>query len=190
VRWSVFLAAVIPNSVRGFFFSSFLFSFLGAIVMRTIVALGNDSVSETAAETATPHVLVVDSRFEDYMDLARAARQGQIQVHFRSSAVAARALMRRLRFDLCIVGADLDDMAGEDFLELLRADPDRGYRECGPAVEPLAGVREALTAAGKQPNRVADEPRFAVPDGLAQVSGSLVISAVAAAAALGAVLIR
>jgi CheY-like chemotaxis protein len=148
--------------------------------MRTIVALGNDSVSETAAETATPHVLVVDSRFEHYMDLARAARQGQIQVHFRSSAVAARALMRRLRFDLCIVGADLDDMAGEDFLELLRADPDRRYREVGTDVESLAGLREARTAA----------PRFAVPDGLAQVCGSLVISAVAAAAAVGAVLVR
>lgn len=158
--------------------------------MRTIVALGNDSVSETAAETATPHVLVVDSRFEHYMDLARAARQGQIQVHFRSSAVAARALMRRLRFDLCIVGADLDDMAGEDFLELLRADPDRRYREVGTDVESLAGLREALTAADEQPTRVAAEPRFAVPDGLAQVCGSLVISAVAAAAAVGAVLMR
>lgn len=67
-----------------------------------------------------PNVVVVDPRFEAYRPLAAAARAGRIGLHFRSEGRTALILARRHRVDAWLVAADLDDMSGLDFLDLLR----------------------------------------------------------------------
>lgn len=66
-----------------------------------------------------PSVVVVDPEFDAYKDLAASARQGRLDLHFRSSGAAAMKLARHLDVDAWLVAAELDDMAGHDFVELL-----------------------------------------------------------------------
>ena len=76
--------------------------------------------SDFQANTPTvPHVVVVDPRFDAYKSLASAAQRGLCTVHFRGSGAAALQLLSKYRADAVIVGADLDDMSGEDFVGLL-----------------------------------------------------------------------
>lgn len=65
-------------------------------------------------------VIVVDPSFNSYRELAAEARQGRIDLHLRSSGSAALALAGKVKPDAWIVAADLDDMSGNDFVELLR----------------------------------------------------------------------
>ena len=65
-------------------------------------------------------VIVVDPSFNSYRELAAEARQGKIDLHLRSSGSAALALAGKVKPDAWIVAADLDDMSGSDFVELLR----------------------------------------------------------------------
>lgn len=69
-----------------------------------------------------PHVVVVDPHFEHYAPLAASARLGKLEIHFRSSGADAMKLVRRQRVDAWLVATDLDDMAGIDFVELLRGE--------------------------------------------------------------------
>lgn len=157
--------------------------------MQTIVALRElQSVSGVSAATGIPRILVVDAVLDAYQDLAAAAKRGDVQLHFRSSAIAARSLMQRRRFDLCIVGEDLDDMAGEDFLELLRLDADRNCLEVAAAGVP-GTLADRVKAAEPQAAR-GSRPRFTVPDNATQLANSMVASAAAAATAIGLLLIR
>jgi hypothetical protein len=80
-----------------------------------IKATWNDEV----IERKTPNVVVVDPQFDAYRDLAASARSGRIGLHFRSSGGQAIKLARHLEIDAWLVAADLDDMSGEDFVELL-----------------------------------------------------------------------
>lgn len=159
--------------------------------MRTTSDLG---AADVPAETAVCRVLVVDSWLDAYGHLAAASRRGEVQIHFRSSALAARALMQRIRFDRCIVGDELDDMAGEDFLELLRADADRSCREVVAASEVLATmgaqVVEPMAAIGSPATGPSGTFRFTLPGGGKQVAQSLAFSAAAAATTLGLLLSR
>jgi len=66
-----------------------------------------------------PSVVVVDPQFDAYKDLAASARSGRIGLHFRSSGAQALKLARNLEIDAWIVAAELDDMSGHDFVELL-----------------------------------------------------------------------
>jgi N-acyl-D-aspartate/D-glutamate deacylase len=66
-------------------------------------------------------VIVVDPAFDAYGDLAAAARDGRIDLHFRSAGTAALRLADRVDADAWIVAPDLEDMSGADFVELLRA---------------------------------------------------------------------
>lgn len=68
----------------------------------------------------TPSVVVVDPQFDAYRPLAANARLGRLQLHFRSSGADAIKLARRMTVDAWLVAAELDDMAGHDFVELLR----------------------------------------------------------------------
>jgi len=153
--------------------------------MKTIVALRDPPVGDEAAEAEVPRVLVVDPRFDAYGNLAAAARRGDVQLHFRSSTLAARALMKRRRFDLCIVGEDLDDMDGEDFLELLRSDVGNSYREVVADSEALAtaGIASLTPLAG-------GKTRFAVPGTATRVCQSLIVSGAAAAATISLLMAR
>lgn len=67
----------------------------------------------------TPNVVVVDPVFDAYRDLAASARSGRIGLHFRSSGSQALKLARHLEIDAWLVAAELDDMSGHDFVELL-----------------------------------------------------------------------
>lgn len=65
-------------------------------------------------------VIVVDPSFDSYRELAAAAHEGRISLHLRSSGAAALKLAGKVVPDAWIVAADLDDMAGRDFIDLLR----------------------------------------------------------------------
>jgi CheY-like chemotaxis protein len=69
----------------------------------------------------TPNVVVVDPQFDAYRDLAASARAGRIGLHLRSSGAQAMKLARNLEIDAWLVAAELDDMSGHDFVELLGA---------------------------------------------------------------------
>ncbi len=77
-------------------------------------------VSKSAKTIHTPNVVVVDPRFDAYHDLAASAREGRIHLHLRSSGEEGLALASRRSVDAWLVAADLDDMSGLDFVELLR----------------------------------------------------------------------
>lgn len=66
-----------------------------------------------------PSVVVVDPQFDAYKDLAAGARMGRLDLHFRSSGAAAMKLARHLSVDAWLVSAELDDMSGHDFVDLL-----------------------------------------------------------------------
>lgn len=67
-----------------------------------------------------PNVVVVDPHFEAYKPLAASARLGKLNLHFRSSGADALKLARQRRVDAWLVAVELDDMSGQDFLELLQ----------------------------------------------------------------------
>jgi CheY-like chemotaxis protein len=93
--------------------------------------------------TRTPNVVVVDPQFDAYKDLAASARLGRIGLHFRSSGAQAIKLARRLEIDAWLVAAELDDMSGRDFADLLGAL--RGDSKVA-MVGPFAGDRAAHEA--------------------------------------------
>jgi len=71
---------------------------------------------------SVPSVVVVDPRFDAYATLAASARMGKVSLHLRSGGSDALRLGRRLHVDAWLVAAELDDMSGHDFVELLRGD--------------------------------------------------------------------
>ena len=71
-------------------------------------------------DVVVPNVVVVDPQFDSYKDLAAAARQGKINLHFRSSGADAIKLARRTRVDVWLVATELDDVSGADFVTLLQ----------------------------------------------------------------------
>jgi CheY-like chemotaxis protein len=76
-------------------------------------------LDEESLSLGTPSVVVVDPQFDAYRDLAASARSGRIGLHFRSSGAQALKLARRLEIDAWLVATELDDMTGQDFLDLL-----------------------------------------------------------------------
>ena len=79
------------------------------------------STPHELAGSATPNVVVVDPAFDAYKELAADAREGRLGLHFRSAGQDALRLARHFDVDAWIVGSELDDMAGEDFVRLLEA---------------------------------------------------------------------
>lgn len=78
-------------------------------------------VMPAAKALQAPSVVVVDPRFEAYGELVESARTGRIRLHMRSSGAEGLALARKRNVDAWLVAADLDDMSGLDFVELLRS---------------------------------------------------------------------
>ena len=72
--------------------------------------------TDTAAVT---RIVIVDPQFDAYRSLAADARNGRYEVHFRASGAAALKLLSKWRAEAVIVGEDLDDMSGHDFVDLL-----------------------------------------------------------------------
>lgn len=80
-----------------------------------------------------PRVIVVDPAFEAYGDLAAAARDGRIDLHFRTAGAVALRLADSIDADAWIVAPELDDMSGADFIELLRARTGTSVQACVPS---------------------------------------------------------
>jgi DNA-binding response OmpR family regulator len=78
-------------------------------------------VAKSPKTLHTPNVVVVDPRFESYHELVARSREGRINLHMRSSGQEGLALASRRPVDAWLVAADLDDMSGLDFVELLRS---------------------------------------------------------------------
>lgn len=73
------------------------------------------------AAIQTPNVVVLDPRFDAYGELVESARSGRIRLHMRSTGEEGLTLAKKHRVDAWLVAADLEDMAGLDFIELLRS---------------------------------------------------------------------
>lgn len=91
-------------------------------------------------ERTLPSVVVVDPQFDAYQELAASARSGRIGLHLRSSGAQGLKLARKLEVDAWIVAAELDDMSGHDFVELL------GSLRGGSKVAMVAASRAAAEA--------------------------------------------
>jgi DNA-binding response OmpR family regulator len=89
--------------------------------------------------THAPHVVVVDPCFESYGSLIESARAGRISLHLRSSGEDALRIAERKGVDAWLVAADLDDMSGPDFVQLLRKTLERHEK---PGLNRVAIVRE------------------------------------------------
>jgi response regulator RpfG family c-di-GMP phosphodiesterase len=81
----------------------------------------HDGDTEDQPEDQIPNVVVVDPRFDCYKPLAASARMGKLNVHFRSSGTEALKLACRFRVDAWLVAPELDDISGQDFIQLLQA---------------------------------------------------------------------
>lgn len=105
-----------------------------------------------------PNVVVVDPQFDAYRDLAASARVGRIGLHFRSSGSQALKLARHVEIDAWLVAAELDDMGGQDFVELLGGF--RGDAKVAMIGSPMLGDHAAREAGAdmvvNQPITVAD----------------------------------
>lgn len=77
------------------------------------------STPHELAGRSTPNVVVVDPAFSAYRQLADDARDGRVGLHFRSTGRDALRLARSFHVDAWVVAAELDDMSGEDFVQLL-----------------------------------------------------------------------
>lgn len=87
--------------------------------MRNAAHLRDDVFSGMVGATI-PNVVVVDPHFECYKPLAASARLGKLNLHFRSSGTDALRLAQQRRVDAWLVAMELDDMSGQDFVELLQ----------------------------------------------------------------------
>lgn len=98
----------------------------------------------TSSSGELPSVVVVDPAFDTYTRLAASARAGKLTLHFRSSGGDALKLAKRRRVDAWLIAADLDDMSGFDFVELLRSqcgDEASGQGMASPKCVAMVGDR-------------------------------------------------
>jgi CheY-like chemotaxis protein len=83
--------------------------------------MGMVMASDEGFETVIPSVIVVDPRYDAYAALAAEAREGRLHLHLRSSGSEALRIARRRPVDAWLVAAELDDMSGHDFVDLLNS---------------------------------------------------------------------
>jgi hypothetical protein len=91
----------------------------------SMVRLSDSHGSPLVPSVVVPSVVVIDPRFDAYRPLVAAARAGRLDLHLRARGQEGLALARRLHVDAWLVAAELDDMAGDDFVALLDALPGR-----------------------------------------------------------------
>jgi len=117
----------------------------------------NDTFTAMTAMTAMtatiPNVVVVDSQFESYKSLAASARLGRINLHFRASGAAAFKHLKHQRVDVWLVASQLDDMSGDDFVELLQATINRSGESSGSHKINLASPSVAMVVESTEKNR-------------------------------------
>jgi CheY-like chemotaxis protein len=77
------------------------------------------SQPENTVSTSVREVVIVDSSCDRYGEFVRAARNGEISLHFCVDGRSAVRLARRFRADAWLVAVDLPDMSGFDLLDML-----------------------------------------------------------------------
>lgn len=113
-----------------------------------MVRLSDSQGSPMIPSVVVPSVVVIDPRFDAYRPLVAAARAGRLDLHLRARGQEGLALARRLHVDAWLVAAELDDMAGDDFVALLDALPGRRGEQAVAVVDtaPAAGEPSHLGA--------------------------------------------
>lgn len=107
--------------------------------------------SDTATVAVT-RIVIVDPQFDAYRLLAAEARHGRYDIHFRASGAVALKLLSKWRADAVIVGGDLDDMSGLEFIDLLGS-------QCSTA-GPDEKVPLVLMAAASDNRTTAENPAW------------------------------
>jgi CheY-like chemotaxis protein len=110
--------------------------------------------TDDAAVDRVPQVVIVDPNFEQYQGLIASERQGRITLQLRSSGREALRLLDRQQVDAWIIGTELDDMSGHDFVELLR----------GRLGDARIGMVSAVGVSDRETRLSADESRAAGAD--------------------------
>jgi len=104
-------------------------------------------------------IVIVDPACDRYGDFVKAARAGEIGLHFCSDGRSAVRMARRFRADVWLVSTELADMSGFDLLEMLS--PHVVHGDVDPM---LSGARISLGRLGEGPRSaifmVADEYRL------------------------------
>lgn len=104
-------------------------------------------------------IVIVDSACDRYPDFVRAARDGEVGLHFCSDGRSAVRMARRFRADIWLVCTELADMSGFDLLEMLSSHVVHG--DVNPM---LSGARISLDRLGDSQRSaifmVADEYRL------------------------------
>jgi DNA-binding response OmpR family regulator len=104
-------------------------------------------------------IVIVDAACDRYGDFVKAARAGEIGLHFCSDGRSAVRMARRFRADVWLVSTELADMSGFDLLEMLS--PHVVHGDVDPM---LSGARISLGRLGEGPRSaifmVADEYRL------------------------------
>lgn len=111
----------------------------------TAAALAADADASSAVS-----IVVVDPRFDAYKALAAAARLGRCALHLRGSGRAALQLLSKRPVEAVIVGAELDDMTGQEFVALLRARHAEGASAAGMPVVIMAAPVDGPQPAADQ----------------------------------------
>ena len=131
------------------------------------VAAGPMSSATGAGESSIPslralginEIVIVDAACDRYADFVKAARAGEIGLHFCSDGRSAVRMARRFRADVWLVGTELADMSGFDLLEMLS--PHVVHGDVDPM---LSGARISLDRLGEGPRSaifmVADDYRL------------------------------
>ncbi len=104
-------------------------------------------------------IVIVDPACDRYGDFVKAARAGEIGLHFCSDGRSAVRMARRFRADVWLVSTELADMSGFDLLEMLS--PHVVHGDVDPM---LSGARISLGRLGEGQRSaifmVADEYRL------------------------------
>lgn len=129
--------------------------------MQPVVAatgVGGDSIPSLRA-LGINEIVIVDPACDRYGDFVKAARAGEIGLHFCSDGRSAVRMARRFRADVWLVSTELSDMSGFDLLEMLS--PHVVHGDVDPM---LSGARISLGRLGEGPRSaifmVADEYRL------------------------------
>lgn len=126
--------------------------------VTTATGVGEDSIPSLRA-LGINEIVIVDPACDRYADFVKAARAGEIGLHFCSDGRSAVRMARRFRADVWLVSTELSDMSGFDLLEMLS--PHVVHGDVDPM---LSGARISLGRLGEGTRSavfmVADEYRL------------------------------
>ncbi|MEI6240432.1 MAG: hypothetical protein WCR51_08575 [Planctomycetia bacterium] len=132
-----------------------------AMQVRTVsgVPAGSGDLIPSLRALGINEIVIVDAACDRYGDFVKAARAGEVGLHFCSDGRSAVRMARRFRADVWLVSMELSDMSGFDLLEMLS--PHVVHGDVDPM---LSGARISLGRLGEGPRSaifmVADDYRL------------------------------